>query len=179
MKIKLFAVGLLALLLVGAAGPSFAGRANAAAPSAHVASATASHAAFLDKTRFLAHAGIAFFAIHHEYRRYREGYFNSGAAHRVRNIATAAAVLLLGYHEAAVAYGIAKKSNSKTLHAFASPINALVSGMAAVRGRLTKRQFNASDLTNLNNQTFSINNLGRQNGVGSISDVSVPLPSDS
>jgi hypothetical protein len=46
-----------------------------------------------------------------------------------------------------------------------------------VRGRLAKGQFNSSDLNNLNNQTFSINDLGRKNGSGSINDVSVPLPS--
>lgn len=95
MKIKLFAIGLLALLMVGAAGPSFAGRASAAAPSAHVASATGSHAAFLDKTRFLGDMGIAFWCIHHVYAKYKTGYYASGESGRAKHIIAAGVVLFI------------------------------------------------------------------------------------
>lgn len=174
MKSKIIVLTLLTALLVSVVAPSFTGRVHAATP---VAGVTHANPAFLDRTRFLLHAGIAFFAIHHEYKRYKEGYFSAGAPHRVSNIVKAAAVLLIGYHEAKVAYGIAEKSNSKTLHALASPINLLVSELSSVRARFSKGQFSATDMQMLNNSTNTINGESRGNGTGTINDVSTPLPS--
>src|SRR2546423_15473194 len=73
MRQKFVMLGLLAALLLAVAAPSGARRTSAAAPAAPVATTAQTHAAILDKTRFLAHAGIAFFIIHHEYRRYQHG----------------------------------------------------------------------------------------------------------
>lgn len=164
-------------LLAGVSAPAFAGHASATTAALPAASRAQTHAAFLDKTRFLAHAGIAFFAIHHEYKRFREGYFASSARHRTRNIVVAAAVLLIAYHEAKVAYGIAEKSHSKTLHALVKPFDALVTEIEAVRGRFTKGDASSSDLASLNNDTTSINHQSAQTDVGTIHDVSTPLPS--
>ncbi len=174
MKSRLLTLSLLAALLIGALTPAFAGRTQAATPAI---ATPHTHAAVLDRTRFLFHAGVAFFAVHHEYARYKAGDFASGAPHRTTRIITAAAVLLLGYHEAKSAYDVAEKSNSKTLHALASPINLLASELSTVHGRFSKGQFNATDLQMLNNSTNTIGSASRANGTGAIKDVSATLPS--
>lgn len=175
MKIKLFAIGLFALLMVSIAGPSFAGRASAAVRTVPVASAPAAHPAIFDKTRFLLHAGVAFFIIHHEYNRYKQGYFSAGTSGRVRHLVVAAAALAIGVHEAKVAYGIAKNSNSKTLQALASPFASLSTTMDGIRGKFAKGQGSASDITGLNSSVSSIGSTAGSNGYN-IKDVSAPLP---
>ena len=173
---RVIALAMTATLLMGLATTVGMGRASAATPAAHVASSTHTRPALLDKTRFLAHAGIAFFAIHHEYKRYKAGFFASGAPHRARHIIVAAAVLLIAYHEAKVAYGIAQKSHSKTLHALVMPFNALVTQIEAVRGRFVKGNASSADLESLNSATSTINHTSSSGGFGTIRDVSTPLP---
>jgi len=179
MNRTLITCSLVVALLMSAVAPSlFAGRAQAAAPVAavHVASAPHTHPALFDKTRFLAHAGAAFFIIHHEYGRYKQGYFATGSSGRVRHLAVAAVALVLAVHEAKVAYGIAKTSNSKTLQALASPFESLSTTMDSIRGKFAKGQGSASDFQRLNNATTSINSTASSNGVGAIKDVTAPLP---
>lgn len=171
MKRTLIALALVAALLSSAVAPSFAGRANAA-------SHTRAHAALFDKTRFLLHAGIAFFAVHHVYKKYKAGAFNSGAPHRVRTIVANGALLLIGYHEAKVAYGIAEKSNSKTLHAVIAPLNALTASLGAIGAKFKKGQYSSSDVTSLESQTDSVGSVSSKAGY-TITDHSVPLPSGS
>jgi hypothetical protein len=179
MRQKFAMLGLLAALLLAVAAPWGAGRTTAAAPAAPVATSDQTHAAILDKTRFLLHAGIAFFIIHHEYRRYRQGYFNAGTPGRTRHLIVAAAALLIAVHEARTAYGIAQKSNSKTLHVLASPFAALATSIDGIRGKLAKGQGNAADLASLNSTTGTINGTSVRDGVGTIKDVTTPLPSGS
>src|ERR687883_456591 len=116
----------LAQFLLAVVSPLCARRTSAAAPAAPVATSAQTRAAFLDKTRFLVHAGIAFFIIHHEYHRYKQGYFRAGTPGRVRHLVVAAAALAIAVHEARVAYRIAEKSHSKTLHLLTSPFASLV-----------------------------------------------------
>jgi len=179
MKSKLIVLSLVVALLTSVAAPSFAGRAQAAAPVAavHVASAVHTHPALFDKTRFLLHAGVAFYIIHHEYSRYRQGYFNGGTSGRVRHLAVAAVALVFAIHEAKVAYGIAKSSNSKTLQVLASPFESLSTTMDSVRGKFAKGQGSASDFQTLTNATTSINSTTSKNGFGAIKDVATRLPS--
>lgn len=125
--------------------PSLASRASAAEPAK-------SHAAAFDKTRFALHLGAAFFAVHHVYKRYQQGAFKKGAPHRTRTIIANGALLLIGYHEAKVAYGIAQRSNSKTLHALIAPLNAFVGGMGSVGNRLHSGQYSARDVSTLDRQ---------------------------
>ena len=176
MKSKLIVLGLTAALLVSVVTPSFGGRAAAAAPSAPVAGAAHTHPAIFDKTRFLLHAGVAFYIIHHEYARYKQGYFSAGTSGRVKHLAVAALALVLAVHEAKVAYGIAKTSNSKTLQALASPFASLSTTMDGLRGKFAKGQGSASDVQGLNNAATSINSTASGNGLGAIKDVSTPLP---
>ena len=177
MRHKFVMLGLLAALLLAVAAPSCAHRTSAAAPAAPVATSAQSHAAILDKTRFLAHAGIAFFIIHHEYRRYKQGYFSAGTPGRVRHLVVAAAALAIAVHEAKVAYGIAQRSNSKTLHALASPFASLATTVDGLRGKFARGQGNPADLATLNNTTGTINSTSVSDGIGTIKDVPEPLPS--
>jgi len=153
------------------------GRAHAAVATVPVASVTNTHPALFDKTRFLAHAGVAFFVIHHEYGRYKQGYFAAGSSGRIRHLAVAAVALVLAIHEAKVAYGIAKTSNSKTLQLLAAPFASLSTTMDGIRGKFVKGQGSASDFQSLNDATTSINSTASSNGVGTIKDVAAPLPS--
>ncbi len=120
---------------------------------------------------------MAFFAIHHEYKRFQEGYFSAGAAHRTTNIIKAAAVLLIGVHKAKVAYGIAVKSNSPTLHALASPIQALTASMDTIRSKFAQGKGSATDIQNLNSAVNPANSTAAKSGFGPIHDISAPLPS--
>ena len=177
MKSNLLNLSLLAALLVSVVAPSFSVRASAAVPAAPAITTPRTAPAIFDKTRFLLHAGIAFFAIHHEYKRFQQGYFAAGAPHRVTNIIKAAAVLLIGVHEAKVAYGIAEKSKSRTLHALASPVHALATKMDAIRATFAKGQGSAADIQRLNTAASTLNSTASRNGTGAIKDISAPLPS--
>jgi hypothetical protein len=177
MRQKFVVLGLLAALLLAVVSPSFAGRTSAAIPAAPAATSSQTHAAILDKTRFLAHAGIAFFIVHHEYRRYKEGYFNPGTPGRVRHLIVAAAALAIALHEAKVAYGIAQKSHSKTLHVLASPFASLAATIDGIRSKFAKGQGNAADLAQLNSTADGINSTAGSDGFGAIKDVPAPMPS--
>ena len=177
MKRTILILSILAALTVGVVAPSVGGRALAATATAPVASATQTHPALLDKTRFLAHAGIAFFIIHHEYGRYKQGYFKAGTSGRVKHLAVAALALAIGVHEAKVAYGIAETSHSKTLHALASPFASLATTMDGIRAKFAKGQGSDADIAQLNTAASSINSTASGSDVGSIKDVSTPLPS--
>jgi hypothetical protein len=179
MRHKFVILGLLGALLLAVLAPSCAGRTSAAAPAAPAATSVQTHAAFLDKTRFLAHAGIAFFIIHHEYSRYKQGYFSAGTPGRTRHLIVAAAALAIALHEAKVAYGIAQKSNSKTLHALAAPFATLGATIDTIRGKFAKGQGSADQLATLNSTADGINGTASSDGFGPIKDKTVPLPAGS
>lgn len=175
MKIKLFAIGLLALLMVSAAGPSFAGRANAAAPSAHVASATGSHAAFLDRTRFLVDMGVAFWCIHHVYTKYKTGYYAVGEKGRTKHIIAAGVVLFIAYGRLKAAYKRANESNSKTLHALVAPIDALLNKTNSTATALKNGAFNTTSVNDLNSTTSAVGNQAGSAGY-TVKDIPVGVP---
>lgn len=176
MKSKLITLALIATLLASVVAPPFAGRAGAAAPAAPAASGMQSHAAFLDKTRFLAHVGAAYYAFHHwVYTPYKNGAFKSGAPGRIKAIAKAALALAFTYHELKVAYDIANKSSSKTLHALVTPLNALISKANAEVTKLKDGNASTSDLQGFANTATSFSSQAQKNGF-KISDIAVPIP---
>src|SRR5919201_4171527 len=169
-------LGLLAVLLLAVVSPSFAGRTSAAVPAAPAATAAQTHAAILDKTRFLLHAGAGFYAFHHfVWARYKNGGFSVSDPHRKSNIVKAALALLFAYHEFKVAYGIAYKSNSKTLHALIAPLNRLGGAVNTVYTKLKGGQYSDTDIESLNDNVSSFGKLSGSNGVA-IKDRAVPLP---
>src|SRR2546423_7628863 len=98
MRHRFVMLGLLAALLLAVAAPSCAGRTSAAAPAVPVATSAQTHAAILDKTRFLLHAGAAFYAFHHfVWARYKNGGFAPGGAPPPDRHAAAALILTSAY----------------------------------------------------------------------------------
>ena len=168
----LVAVALIGALLVGATSPSLAGTAGAA-------SHLHSHPALFDKTRFALHLGLAYFAFHHfVYNRYREGAFKAGAAHRTSNIIKAGVALVFTAHELKVAYDIARKSNSRVLHALIKPLQGLVGTSQRVGDRLRGGQFSDAEVKGVINGANSFSSQATKNGI-SIKDIKVFVPGQS
>src|ERR671935_963442 len=165
MRHKFVMLGLLAVLLLAVVSPSFAGRTSAAVPAAPAATSSQTRAAFLDKTRFLAHAGVGFYAFHHfVWARYKNGGFSASDPHRKSNIVKAAIALLFAYHEFKVAYRIANNSNSKTLQLLVAPLNKLGSSVNAVATKLKGGQYSDTDIESLNDNITSFGKLAGSDG---------------
>jgi hypothetical protein len=176
MRQKFVMLGLLAALLLAVVAPPFAGPTSAAAPAERVATSAQTHPAFLDKTRFLIHAGAGFYAFHHfVWARYKNGGFSASDPHRKSNIVKAALALLFAYHEFKVAYGIAYKSNSKTLHALIAPLNKLGGSVNAVYTKLKGGQYSDADIQSLNDNINSFGKVSASDGY-TIKDRAVPVP---
>ena len=176
MRHKFVMLGLLAALLLAVVSPSFAGRTSAAVPAAPAATSSHTHPAFLDKTRFLLHAGAGFYAFHHfVWARYKNGGFSASDPHRKSNIVKAVIALAFAYHEFKVAYRIASKSNSKTLHALVAPLNRLGGSVNTVATKLKGRQYSDTDIESLNDNINSFGKLSGSDGL-TIKDRAVPLP---
>ena len=175
MKSKRIVPGLLALLLAVVAVPPATGGAGAM-PAAPAAGAVRSHAAIFDKTRFVLHMGLAYYAFHHfVYKRYKEGGFAKGAPHRVRNIVKAGIAVLFTYHELKVAYKIANNSHSKLLHALVAPLNALTGQADRLQARLKKGQYSEADLRKFTDGVNAFGTQAARNGF-TIKDVPTPVP---
>ena len=175
MKKQVLAITLLAALAASALAPSFGGSAQAAAPAVRQAQA---HAALFDKTRFLLHMGLAFYAFHHFiYTPFRAHAFASGASHRTSSIVKAGIAALFAAHEVKVAYGIAKGSNSATLKALIAPIDKLA-GTFASAGATFKNNPGAYTDTPVNSMNGSVNYIGStaQKGGYGIKDVVTHIP---
>ncbi len=189
MKVKLFAIGLLTVLMVSMASPSFAGRASAASAAsaivttAPVASAPAVQPAFFkfDRTRFLIDMGIAFWCIHHVYKNYTNHVYDSGASHRVTHLVAAGALLLIAYGRLKAAYNRANESNSKTLHVLVMPINGLLNKTQNIgntlHGAKSDGDVSPSTLTSsmegLNSTTSQVGSMAGANGYA-IKDIAPP-----
>ena len=160
MRKHLIAVTLVTAVVGSIVAPTFAGH-------AHAATQTNAHPAFLDKTRFVAHLGVAYFAFHHwVWNPYKAGAFKSGAKDRIKNMIKGGVALLVAVHEVSVARDIANKSSSKTLKLVVKPVNAVYALFGKVGNELKKGVLNVADLTNLNNLTGTISSA-----VGGIHDI--------
>jgi hypothetical protein len=149
----------LALALLGSAvTPSLSG-------SAYATNHVASHPALFDKTRFLLHMGLAYYAFHHfVYAKWKAGDFKSGAPHQKLNIVKAALAVLFTYHELKKAYDIAKGSHSKTLHALIAPINALIGLFNGAYSKFKSGQAPDALVTGLSSSSGSLANAASKSG---------------
>lgn len=173
-----FAWIVLSAALLGAlVVPGFAGRAVAApVQSSHAAAVNHESAHFFDKTRFLLHMGLAYYAFHHwVISPWKAGSFKTGASHRVTAIVKAGLATLFAYHEVSVSYGIAKKSNSATLHAIIAPLGALQGLANKVGNELKKGNYNTADVNGLVNNVNSFGGKAAKNGL-SIKDIVYKIP---
>ncbi len=132
--------------------------------------------AFLDKTRFLAHVGVAYFCFHHwVLNPYRQGAFAAGSPHRIAALVKGGVALLFAVHEVRVAEDIAHKSNDPLLHALDTKIAALGGAFAAVGQKMKSGHFDPSDADSLDNQTTSVGNDAAAHGA-QIKDIPVAVP---
>jgi len=130
--------------------------------------------AFLDKTRFVAHLGVAYFCFHHwVIKPYQDGGFNDGAPHRVSTMVKGGAALLFAYHEVKVSEKIARESKSPILHALDTKLIALGASMATVGASLKSGHFNPDDIKGLTALTGSVKSDAAAAGEN-IKDVPVP-----
>jgi len=177
MRKNFIVLTLLVAMLASVALPGFSSSASAAAPAAAPAAThVQSHAAVFDKSRFLLHMGFAVFAFHHfVYNRYKSGAFKKGASGRVKNIIEAGVALLFAAHEVKVAYGIAKGSNSKTLHALIAPINKLGDSFNKLGAKFHGGSYSDADVNSLNSATSGVQSQSSKAGY-KIVDRTVPIP---
>lgn len=157
------------ILLVGLATSLFlsqnTGPTNAAIPAVRPASAAATHAEFLERTRFLADLGLAYYAFHHfVYARYQNGGFSYGTRGRAANFVKAGIALLFAYNRMSAAEKIAAKSHSHLLHILASPLTLLVGGVVLERTRLQHGQYQAGDMRQLGDSFDSFNRTATAKG---------------
>jgi hypothetical protein len=173
-RMKRFGSLILAAALLAACLIPFGAQRTYAAPATRTHAAAPSH--FFDKTRFVLHMGLAYYAFHHwVINVYKSGGFKSGSSHRVGNIVKAGIATLFAYHEVKTAYDIANKSSSKTLHALVAPLNALMGEANKVGTSLKKGNYSDSDVSALTNSVSSFGTDAAKAGYG-IKDVPIKIP---
>ncbi|MBC5810284.1 MAG: hypothetical protein GIW95_05435 [Candidatus Eremiobacteraeota bacterium] len=132
--------------------------------------------AFLDKTRFAAHLGIAYFCFHHwVLKPYEEQQFAPGAPHRTATIVKGGAALLFAVHEVRVSSKIAHLSKDPFLQKIAGNVDALTGSFGAVGQKLKSGQFNPDDIKSLLSSTTSLGSAAAAGGAP-IKDIPVALP---
>lgn len=132
--------------------------------------------AFLDKTRFVAHLGIAYFAFHHfVWRPYEAGAFNNGAPHRLSTIVKGGAALLFAVHEVQVADKIAKDSNDPLLHKLDGALTGLESQFGTIGQKLKNGTFDPKDIEGLNSSANGVSSAAAADGA-TIKDVPATVP---
>ena len=143
---------------------------------AMVAGGTQPASAFLDKTRFVLHLGVAYFCFHHWVMApYQAGAFAAGAPHRTSTIVKGGIALLFAVHEVHVAQEIAAKSNDPLLKKLNGEVVALSGSFLAIGQRLRAGHFNPSDISALEGQAKSLGSDASANGVN-IKDVPIAVP---
>lgn len=132
--------------------------------------------ALLDKTRFVAHLGAAYFAFHHwVWAPYRSGQFVSGAAGRSVRLAKGGAALIFAAHEVNVAEKVARNSHDPLLQKLDASLANLKNSFTNVGGRLKSGKFNDADLQNLNNAANQLSSQSAASGQ-TIRDIAAPIP---
>jgi len=132
--------------------------------------------AFLDKTRFAAHLGVAYFCFHHWVMRpYEQGSFASGAPHRIGSIVKGGAALLFAVHEVRVSEKIARTSKDPLLQKLNGGLTNLETSFASVGQKLKSGHFSPADVANLNGSTASVASGAAASGAP-IRDVPVAIP---
>jgi len=132
--------------------------------------------AFLDKTRFVAHLGVAYFAFHHWVMRpYESHAFDPGAPHRTSTIVKAGIALLFAVHEVRVASKIAHTSKDPLLQKIAGGVDQLGGSFGAIGQRFKSGQFSPDDVRSLQSITSSVAGAAAANGAP-IKDIPVAIP---
>lgn len=132
--------------------------------------------AFLDKTRFAAHLGIAYFCFHHwVLKPYQDGNFASGAPHRVATIVKGGAALLFAVHEVKVSEKIARLSKDPLLQKLDGGVASLATSFGAIGSKLRSGQFKPDEIDGLKTASDSVATDAAADGA-KIKDIPVALP---
>lgn len=132
--------------------------------------------AFLDKTRFVLHLGVAYFAFHHwVVKPYQEGAFASGAPHRISTIVKSGVALLFAYHEIKVAERIARTSSDPLLQKLDGGLTNLETSFATTGQKFKSGNFDPSDIASLSSVAGFVKGQASSEGV-TIKDVPPPAP---
>jgi len=132
--------------------------------------------AFLDKTRFVAHLGVAYFCFHHwVLKPYQEGAFQDGAPHRISTIVKGSVALLFAVHEVKVAQKIAETSDDPLLKKLDAGVSQLAGSFAGVGEKLKSGNFSPQDVQGLSSVTDLFRSQASASGA-TIKDVPVAVP---
>jgi hypothetical protein len=132
--------------------------------------------AFLDKTRFLAHLGVAYFCFHQwVWNPYKAGSFEAGAPHRVSTIVKGGIALLFAVHEVKVAKKIADKSNDPLLRKLDDGLGTMTTSFGTIGQKLKSGTFDPKDIEGLGSLTGAVSTMAAANGA-KIKDIPVALP---
>ncbi len=132
--------------------------------------------AFLDKTRFAAHLGVAYFCFHHfVLQPYQLHKFDNGAEHRTSSIVKGGAALLFAVHEVQVAQKIAHESRSPLLHKLDGKLVALAATFATAGAALKSGHFDPKSVDSLTTSTNDVSSDAQAAGQ-TIKDVPVAIP---
>lgn len=132
--------------------------------------------AFLDKTRFVAHLGVAYFCFHHwVLRPYEQGAFSAGAPHRFSTIVKGGIALLFAVHEVKVAKKIADRSNDPLLRRLDGSLTTLTESFGTIGQKLKSGTFDPRDISILSALTTGVAAEAASHGAP-IKDVPIAVP---
>ena len=141
-----------------------------------VTNVAAPASAFLDKTRFLAHVGVAYFSFHHfVLKPYQEHRFDEGTPHRTSTMIKGGIALLFAVHEAQVAEKIAHNSPDPLLQKLDGGLMALAGSFGAIGAKLKSGHFSPDDIKGLEDSTRSLASTAAAGG-SPIKDVPAAIP---
>ena len=144
--------------------------------SAFLVGSLAPSYAFLDKTRFAAHLGIAYFCFHHwVLKPYQDGAFATGAPHRTSALVKGGAALLFAIHEVKVSEKIAHESKDPLLQKVDGGVETMMASFGTIGQKLKSGQFDPKDIEALKESTSAVATQAAADGA-TIKDVPVPLP---
>lgn len=112
----------------------------------------------LDKTRFAADMGLAFFAFrHYVYSPYKAGAFQTGAQGRTKAMIKGGAALLFAVNRVKKANSIAHNSKSPLLHKLVAPLDALETEYSTLGQKLKGGNFDPAQIDRVNGH---VNDIG-------------------
>ena len=132
--------------------------------------------ALLDKTRFVAHLGIAYFCFHHWVSNpYREGKFVAGAPHRTASIVKAGGALLFAVHELKVSNKIAHLSRDPLLQKLSGSVDNMTNSFDSIGHKFHSGKFGSGDIDSLNGAVNGMDTSARASKIN-VKDVPVAIP---
>lgn len=136
---------------------------------------TPSHAV-LDKTRFVADLGIAYYCYHHWVSTpYKTGAFAPGAPHKTKAVIKAGAALLFALNRVKAANKIAQTSKDPILHKLAGGLDSMIASVGSLGQKFKGGKMDPTDLSSLDSTFGAVTSRTSANGL-EIKDKAVAIP---